>query len=110
MGLNLRIKPKKRLLRDNPDLQVVPDTPNEAWSMDFMADQLADGRKSRTMKVLVGVNREGLCIERFFQFPARHRARVCCARGGTTFRPNARKRALAGKHLLGSPATGSAAA
>jgi putative transposase len=31
--------------------------------MDFMADQLADGRSIRTLNVLDDYNREGLCIE-----------------------------------------------
>jgi putative transposase len=51
LELNLRIKPKKRLKRDKPELLAVPDGPNETWSMDFMADQLADGRSIRTLNV-----------------------------------------------------------
>ncbi|MGJ5621538.1 IS3 family transposase [Sulfitobacter sp. MF3-043] len=67
---NLRIKPKKRLKRDKPEPLVVPDRPNETWSMDFMADQLADGRSIRTLNVLDDFNREGLCIEVDFSLPA----------------------------------------
>jgi len=52
LELNLRIKPKKRLKRDTPEPLAVPDKPNETWSMDFMADQLADGRSIRTLNVL----------------------------------------------------------
>ena len=44
LELNLRIKPKKRLKRDRLEPLAVPDVPNDTWSMDFMADQLADGR------------------------------------------------------------------
>jgi len=43
LELNLRIKPKKRLKRGKPEPLAVPDMPNDTWSMDFMADQLADG-------------------------------------------------------------------
>lgn len=43
LELNLRVK---------PDPLVVPDKPNETRSMDFMADQLADGRSIRTLNVL----------------------------------------------------------
>ena len=67
---NLRIKPKKRLKWDKPEPLTVPETPNETWSMDFMADQLADGRSIRTLNVLDDFNREGLAIEIDFSLPA----------------------------------------
>jgi putative transposase len=38
--------------------------------MDFMADQLADGRSIRTLNVLDDFNREGLSIEVDFSLPA----------------------------------------
>ncbi len=38
--------------------------------MDFMADQLADGRLIRTLNVLDDFNREGLAIEVDFSLPA----------------------------------------
>lgn len=46
LELNLRIKPKKRLKRPKPDELAVPDAPNQTWSMDFMADQLAPSRQN----------------------------------------------------------------
>jgi putative transposase len=70
LELKLRIKPTKRLKRDKPEPLVVPDRPNETCSMDFMADQLADGRSFRTLKVLDDFNREGLCIDVDFSLPA----------------------------------------
>ena len=70
LELNLRIKPKKRLKRDKPEPLAVPDVLNDTWSMDFMADQLADGRSIRTLSVLDDFNREGLCIEVDFSLPA----------------------------------------
>ena len=48
----------------------MPDTANHTWSMDFMADQLGDGRSIRTLNVLDDFNREGLCIEVDFFLPA----------------------------------------
>jgi len=72
LELNLRIKPKKRLKRDKPEPLAVPERPNETWSMDFMADQLADGRSIRTLNVLDDINREGLGIEVDFSLPALH--------------------------------------
>jgi putative transposase len=70
LELNLRTKPKRRLKRDKPEPLAVPDAPNDTWSMDFMADQLADGRSIRTLNVLDDFNREGLCIEVDFSLPA----------------------------------------
>ena len=42
LELNLRIKPRKRLVREKPDELAVPNAPNKSWSMDFMADRLGD--------------------------------------------------------------------
>ena len=44
LELNLRIKPKKRLVREKPEPLAVPDNINQVWSMDFMHDSLEDGR------------------------------------------------------------------
>jgi putative transposase len=41
LALNMRIKPKKRLVREKPEALTVPQAINETWSMDFMHDQLA---------------------------------------------------------------------
>ena len=70
LELDLHIKPRKRLKRDKPDAQAVPDAPNVTRSMDFMADCLSDGRAFRLMNVLDDFNREGLCIEVDFSLPA----------------------------------------
>lgn len=70
LELNLRIKPRKRLKREVPDALSVPESPNVTWSMDFMADRLADGRAFRLLNVLDDFNREGLGIEVDFSLPA----------------------------------------
>jgi putative transposase len=70
LELNLRIKPRKRLRRARPDPLSVPEAPNEVWSMDFMADQLKDGRSFRTFNVLDDFNREGLGIEVDLSLPS----------------------------------------
>ena len=36
LELNLRIKPRKRLVRQAPEPLTVPTATNHAWSMDFM--------------------------------------------------------------------------
>jgi putative transposase len=70
LELNLRIKPRKRLKRTRPDPLNVPESPNDVWSMDFMADQLEDGRSFRTFNVLDDFNREGLGIEVDLSLPS----------------------------------------
>ncbi|MGN4141035.1 IS3 family transposase, partial [Burkholderia gladioli] len=70
LELNLRIKPRKRLMREQPEPLAVPQALNECWSMDFMHDQLADGRSIRLFNVIDDFNREGLCIEVDFSLPA----------------------------------------
>lgn len=70
LELNLRIKPKKRLKRDKPEALAVPEGPNQTWSMDFMSDQLANGRSFRTLNVIDDFNREGLAIEVDFSLPS----------------------------------------
>jgi len=68
--LNLRIKPKKRLVREKPEPLSVPTSINQCWSMDFMHDQLADSRSYRLFNVIDDFNREGLAIEVDFSLPA----------------------------------------
>ena len=70
LELNLRIKPRRRIKRDKPDALSVPKAPNTVWSMDFMANRLADGRQFRLLNVLDDCNREGLGIEVDFSLPA----------------------------------------
>ena len=70
LELNLRIKPKKRIIRETPQPLSVPDNINECWSMDFMHDQLTDGRQIRLFNVLDDCNREALGIEVDFSLPS----------------------------------------
>tara|TARA_B100000780_G_C20805962_1_gene320160 strand:+ start:322 stop:519 length:198 start_codon:yes stop_codon:yes gene_type:complete len=60
---------KNRLKRDKPEPLAVPDVPNNTWSMDLMADQLADGRLTQTLNVVDGFNRKGLSIDVDFSLP-----------------------------------------
>ena len=70
LELNLRIKPKKRLVRQKPEPLAVPSTINHSWSMHFMHDPLIDGRRYRRFNVVDDFNREGLTIEVDFSLPA----------------------------------------
>jgi len=70
LELNMRIKPKKRVIREKPDTLIVPQGINETWSMDFMHDSLDSGRNYRLLNVIDDFNREGLAIEIDFSLPA----------------------------------------
>jgi putative transposase len=70
LELNLRIKPRKRLVREKPEPLMVPMVVNQVWSMDFMHDQLGDGRCFRLLNVIDDFNREALGIEIDFSLPA----------------------------------------
>lgn len=70
LQLNKRIKPKKRLNREKPAMLAVPEAINECWSMDFMHDQLSDGRSCRLFNVIDDFNREALTIDIDFSMPA----------------------------------------
>jgi putative transposase len=76
LGLNIRRKHKRRL----PDREKIPleqpHTINQKWSMDFMSDALADGRKFRTFNVIDDFNREVLAIEADSSLPAKRVVRV----------------------------------
>jgi len=76
LELNMRIKPKKRLVREKPEVLAVPQAINQTWSMDFMHDQLADGRNYRLFNVIDDYNREGLGIEVDLSLPSLRVARA----------------------------------
>lgn len=61
---------EKRLKRDKSEPLAVPESSNECWSMDFMHDQLSDGRSVRLLNVIDDFNREALAIEVDFSLPA----------------------------------------
>ena len=70
LELNLRIKPKRRLKRAAPEPLAVPESINQVWSMDFMHDQLEDGRCFRVLNVIDDFNRESLDMEIDLSLPA----------------------------------------
>lgn len=70
LELNMRIKPHKRLKREVPEPLAVPNEINECWSMDFMHDQLSDGRRCRLFNVIDDFNREALTIDVDLSLPA----------------------------------------
>ena len=63
-SLTLRHKPRRRhrasLHRRG---RFRPTAPNQVWSLDFVADQLADGRRFRALTIMDVFTRESLAIE-----------------------------------------------
>lgn len=56
-GLQVRTKKRKKLMRP----RIVMETPtgvNERWSMDFVSDQLSNGRRFRVLNIIDEFNRE----------------------------------------------------
>jgi putative transposase len=63
-GLTLRYKPRRRrCAATNRRERCKPTAPNQVWSLDFVADQLADGRRFRALAVVDVFTRESLAIE-----------------------------------------------
>jgi putative transposase len=68
--LNLRIKPRKRLIREKPETLSVHLAINQVWSMAFMHDHLEDGRTFRLFNVIDDYNSEAIGMEADFPLPA----------------------------------------
>ena len=63
-GLTLRYKPRRRrCAAANRRERGQATAPNQVWSLDFVADQLADGRRFRALTVVDVFTRESLAIE-----------------------------------------------
>jgi putative transposase len=63
-GLQLRSKlPKRRKRVVTRRERFVPKRANEVWSMDFVSDQLVDGRRFRALTIVDVFSREALAIE-----------------------------------------------
>ena len=58
-GLQVRTKKRKKLQRTRVPMSV-PLTVNERWSMDFVADQLSNGRRFRVLNIMDDFSREML--------------------------------------------------
>ena len=61
--LSVRRKKRKRVAASSREALAIPERRNERWSMDFMADTLADGRTFRTFNVVDDCTRECVAIE-----------------------------------------------
>ena len=57
LGLQVRTKRRKKLKRPRIPM-LVPDAPNQRWSVDFMSDQLAAGRRFRILNIVDDYSRQ----------------------------------------------------
>ena len=57
LGLQVRTKRRKKLQRPRTPM-LLPCRPNERWSVDFMSDQLANGRRFRILNVVDDYSRQ----------------------------------------------------
>jgi putative transposase len=63
-GLSMRLKPpRRRKSAAVRSARPVADVVNHTWSMDFMADNLADGRKIRLLTIVDNFSRECLALD-----------------------------------------------
>jgi putative transposase len=63
-GLMVRTKrPRRRVSAKNRQDRAVAMSENESWSMDFMSDQLSDGRWIRVLTIVDNFTRESLAAE-----------------------------------------------
>lgn len=73
----LAVKRKKRKQKLKRACSLILATfPNEMWSMDFVSDSLAYGRKFRTLNIIDVLTRECLAIEADFSLPSARVIRV----------------------------------
>ncbi|MEM9478100.1 MAG: IS3 family transposase [Verrucomicrobiota bacterium] len=62
-GLQVPVRKRHKKGRWRGEKPVSPTGPNQRWSMDFMSDQLANGRRIRTLNIIDDFTRECLAIE-----------------------------------------------
>jgi putative transposase len=74
-GLTVRRRARKRVAVPRAPM-VAPCGPNERWSIDFVSDALADGRKIRSLTIVDDFTRESPAIEVDFSLPGERVVRV----------------------------------
>lgn len=75
-GLSLRKRKKKRQTAALRVVLPTPVQPNKRWSMDFVSDQLSDGRKFRSLTIVDDCSRESPAIEVGTSLPGKRVTRV----------------------------------
>ena len=62
-GLAVRRRKRKKLAGAERVIPSLPESRNQCWSMDFVQDSLADGRRIRVLTVIDDFTRECLATE-----------------------------------------------
>jgi putative transposase len=75
-GLAVRRRKRRKLRVSRPASTVVLKRANQRWSMDFVHDYLADGRRLRTLNIVDAFTRECLAIEVDTSLPSARVVRV----------------------------------
>jgi len=75
-GLSVRRRGRKRVAREARLPLPAPIGPNELWSLDFVSDALAWGRRIRLLCIIDAFTRESLAIEVDTSLPGQRVARV----------------------------------
>lgn len=75
-GLVVRRRGRKRVAREARLPAVAPQGPNQRWSLDFVSDSLAWGRKIRLLCIIDAFTREALAIEVDTSLPGARVAQV----------------------------------
>ncbi len=83
-GLAMQRKRRKRFRAEARVPLVLPTRANEMWTMDYTHDELAGGRKFRTLNLMDGYTREALRIEPDTSLPGLRVVRVSGVVAGTT--------------------------
>jgi putative transposase len=72
-GLVLRKKqPKRRKMVVQREARLRPSAANQAWSLDFVSDQLSDGKKIRALTVVDVFTREALAVDIGYRLRGEH--------------------------------------
>ena len=58
LGLAVRRKKRKKVSQANRRPRIVPERANEQWSMDFVSDVLANGRRLRALNIVDDATRQ----------------------------------------------------
>ena len=75
-GLTVRKRRRKKLPAAERQPLTRPERPNEVWSMDFVFDELACGRRMKTLTVVDDCSKEAVQIAADSSIPARYVTRL----------------------------------
>jgi len=78
-GLALRKRPpRRRKMAVQREARFKPRQANDVWSLDFVSDELNNGRRFRALTVVDVFTREALAINVGVQLRAEHVVDTCC--------------------------------